>query len=425
MKRNRRCVSKVFVSVFMLSAIFFVTSCATTGGASYFSEKNAKKRLKSEYKIEFTNAELATQIRFSKDGKMLLIPPYQEMEKVFGYDSREMESLNSDTGDAFWVRLNKIIDREKMNMYAFQAARMYNWNGCVLYALYVADFINTYQAKCPKMINMETAPEWFKQLLAERRANPSFAMNEEQLEISALRVNVTAKNRSAQISWTTSDLIKGVQIEYFNFNKEDGYKNRISKVIKNKKQTSLVLKNLENYTVYQISFKFFDKDGEPVRGDHFKVTPCTGNKAKDYIKSSADFTDKNAYKFLTPEYKLALPWRFAKKISFSEDGKYIFFPRKWQKSEAVFNYTKEAMKYDDFAQWGRLNGVIEGNVFANFSANEYSGNVRWLLSLVDFMNLYEEKCPSLIDLRNAPKWFKDLMAERKKSGKSFVKDSLK
>ncbi len=568
MKRNRRCVSKVFVLVFMLSAMFFATSCATTGGAkakaySYFSDENAKARLKPEYKINFRCKKQVKQIAFSKDGKTLLLPPYQEVEKVFGYSEREIACLNDDTGnplwyrmnaiidgskfgahpvkvwnnkvlsilyladfintykakcpaminmdnapewfkkvleerkgvvtlikaayispaqlfteangkmrlspnykidftiqkkarqiafskdgknliipsykkaekvfnynrdqikilttghgDLLWYRLEKIIDDTKTGIIPFTAASMYHWDGCVLYSLYLADFINTYQAKCPQMINMTNAPKWFKNLCADRKGKSGFIRSKDQMDIQSLEVKITPKNKSILISWSASNLLSKVVIDY---SKEETRDVKKTKTLKNIKENYILLDGLENYKAYEGFVKFFDKNGKEAKSERLYTTTRTGDNNIDYVKTPADFKEVNGDKFLPAKYRLSVPWKFGTKMRFSKNGKSVLFIGKVQKAEKIFKFTHEELKYDDFPIWGRLSHVIDGNVYANSAVNNRGGNVYWILCLVDLFNVYRAKCPELVDLSNAPKWFTELMAERKKSGKSLAK----
>ena len=38
---------------------------------------------------------------------------YQEAEKVFGFDEKEIEWLNSNSGNKLWYRMNKVLNANK------------------------------------------------------------------------------------------------------------------------------------------------------------------------------------------------------------------------------------------------------------------------------------------------------------------------
>ncbi len=439
MKRNKRSVSMLIVAVFMLVASILMASCDNPAEMpkelkSYFNEENAKQELKEEYRVNFQIDKSKTQISFSEDGKNLLIPPYQEAEKVFSYSKDEIKTLNSKSGDALWIRINTIINKEKLKLYPFQAAKMHDWNGCVLYVLYLADFINVYQTKCPEMINMDTAPEWFKQLLAERKANPSFAKSNEQLAIDALTTNVVNKNESATVEWQNSDLVKSIVIILY----DDENDNLIEKqIIKDKNQSSLDFKNLKNLYSYWISIQFMDENGEPFYRngrpkEWVQITPRSGDDKKDFVQSIKEFTEENSSKLLTSKYMLATSWKDSDKFKFSEDGKNILMPE-YKAVESKLGYSNEQIdRIKENKMWGRLNSILNDkrpmaywNVGAKIGNEEVNGNIRWVLCLVDFLNLYQTKCPDIVDLSKAPKWFTDLMARRKAEGKSLVKVEFK
>ncbi len=429
MKRNKRNVSMLVVSVFMIGASILMASCDNLAEMpkelkSYFKEENAKEELKEEYRVNFETDKSKTQICFSEDGKTLLIPPYQDAEKIFAYNEDDITYLNSDSGDALWIRINMFINSSKMDMYPLQALRMYKAKGCVLYVLYLVDFINVYQKKCPEVVNMKNAPTWFKQLLAERRANPSFAKTDAQIAISNLTVKAKARNRKITVSWDESTYLGSVSIEYASIEDSD---NKTKKDITDMTKKEFIIDNLENYKAYEIMIGLLDKNNVKAKSKRFVVTPCTGNENEDYAQGPSDFTEENGDKFIKPEYKIKISWRLTKKqIIFStKKGNSILFPMHLQEAEKVFNYSKKEIAYTDFPNWGRLSHVLKKGFSANSSVNEYGGNVRWILGLADFFNVYQAKCTDLVDLSNAPKWFTDLMAKRKADGKSLAKAEYK
>ena len=105
----------------------------------------------------------------------------------------------------------------------------------------------------------------------------------------------------------------------------------------------------------------------------------------------------------------------------------ILVPNKFLKAENIFDYTKEEMGYEDIF-WTRMEKVLktedkQKSFFASIAGE--NGNVLWLLYCADFLNIYQKKLPGVVDLSNAPDWFKTLMEQRKNSPDSYVKDEYK
>ena len=64
-----------------------------------------------------------------------------------------------------------------------------------------------------------------------------------------------------------------------------------------------------------------------------------------------------------------------------------------------------------------MNKVLNTNKkqwpFQAAKTNDWGGNVLYILYLADFINVYEDKAPSMVDMTNAPNWFKEVLAYRK------------
>lgn len=416
--------------VFTIIVSTLFTGCETVGSGKggkqpYFSEKNEQKLLKSNQKIRFTTEGLSEKIQFTKDGKRLMLPfSYQEAEKVFGFDEEEIELLNSDSGNQLWTRMSKVLNTNKKQR-PWQAAEVNDWGGNVLYILYLADFINVYEAKIPSMVDMKNAPDWFKEVLSYRKTVPNYGKSAEDLLNAALNAKVEAGNKEVVVSWTTNKYLKGVIIEWYH----DRYQDR-QKIIITDGSTKYVFKDLKNLKPYRFRISFADNSGEIVKDSYWvNATPRSGDKNKDYIKGPSDFVNEKYELLLTENYNISCyDWgRDVNKLSFSEDGKMILVPNKFLKGENTFKYTTEEMGYKDIF-WTRIEKVLktedkQKSFFAS-TAGE-NGNVLWLLYCADFLSIYQKKLPDMVDLSNAPDWFKTLMEQRKDSPDSYVKDEYK
>ena len=425
-------MKKYFFSLAVFTIIIgtLFTGCETLESGKgekqpYFSEKNEQKFLRPEQQIRFTIEGLSEKIQFTKDGKRLMLPvSYQEAEKVFGFDEKEIEWLNSNSGDKLWSRMNKVLNTNK-KQWPFQAAKTNDWGGNVLYILYLADFINVYEDKAPSMVDMTNAPNWFKEVLAYRKTVPNYGKTERDFSINTLNAKIKAGNKEVVVSWTTNKYLKGVIIEWYH----DEYMNR-KKITITDGSTKYVFKDLQNLRPYKFKVSFADNSGEIIKETYWlRATPRSGDKNKDYIKGTSDFVNAKYELLLTEDYHISCyDWgRDVNKIAFSKDGKMILVPNKFLKAENIFDYTKEEMGYKDIF-WTRMEKVLktkdkQKSFFASIAGE--NGNVLWLLYCADFLNIYQKKLPGMVDLSNAPDWFKTLMAQRKNSPDSYVKDEYK
>lgn len=418
------------LAVFIIIVSTLFTGCETLESGKgekqpYFSEKNEQKFLKPDQKIRFTTEGLSEKIQFTKDGKRLMLPvSYQEAEKVFGFDEKEIEWLNSNSGDKLWTRMNKVLNTNK-KQWPLQAAETNDWGGNVLYILYLADFINVYEDKAPSMVDITNAPDWFKEVLAYRKTVPNYGKTERDFSINTLNAKIKAGNKEVVVSWTTNKYLKGVIIEWYH----DEYMNR-KKITITDGSTKYVFKDLQNLRPYKFKVSFADNSGEIIKETYWlRATPRSGDKNKDYIKGTSDFVNAKYELLLTEDYHISCyDWgRDVNKIAFSKDGKMILVPNKFLKAENIFDYTKEEMGYKDIF-WTRMEKVLktedkQKSFFASIAGE--NGNVLWLLYCADFLNIYQKKLPGMVDLSNAPDWFKTLMAQRKNSPDSYVKDEYK
>ncbi|WP_432891689.1 hypothetical protein [Treponema putidum] len=418
------------LAVFIIIVSTLFTGCETLESGKgekqpYFSEKNEQKFLRPERQIGFTIEGLSEKIQFTKDGKRLMLPvSYQEAEQIFGFDEKEIERLNSNSGDKLWTRMNKVLNTNK-KQWPFQAAKTNDWGGNVLSILYLADFINVYEDKAPSMVDMTNAPDWFKDVLAYRKTVPNYGKTEKDFSINTLNAKIKAGNKEVVVSWTTNKYLKGVIIEWYH----DEYMNR-KKIAITDGSTKYVFKDLQNLKPYRFIVSFADNSGEIIKETYWlRATPRSGDKNKDYIKGTSDFVNAKYELLLTEDYHISCyDWgRDVNKIAFSKDGKMILVPNKFLKAENIFDYTKEEMGYEDIF-WTRMEKVLktedkQKSFFASIAGE--NGNVLWLLYCADFLNIYQKKLPGVVDLSNAPDWFKTLMEQRKNSPDSYVKDEYK
>ena len=418
------------LAVFTIIISTLFTGCETLESGKgekqpYFSEKNEQKFLRPERQIGFTTEGLSEKIQFTKNGKRLMLPAsYQEAEKVFDFDEKEIEGLNSNSGDKLWYRMNKVLNANK-KQWPFQAAKTNDWGGNVLYILYLADFINVYEDKAPSMVDMTNAPDWFKEVLAYRKTVPNYGKTERDFSINTLNAKIKAGNKEVVVSWTTNKYLKGVIIKWYHNNYDDK-----EKVVITDGRTKYVFKDLQNLKPYRFKVSFADNSGEIIKETYWmRATPRSGDKNKDYIKGTSDFVNAKYELLLTEDYHISCyDWDSdVNKIAFSKDGKMILVPNKFLKAENIFDYTKEEMGYKDIF-WTRMEKVLktkdkQKSFFASIAGE--NGNVLWLLYCADFLNIYQKKLPGMVDLSNAPDWFKTLMEQRKNSPDSYVKDEYK
>lgn len=418
------------LAVFIIIVSTLFTGCETLESGKgekqpYFSEKNEQKFLRPEQQIRVTTEGLSEKIQFTKDGKRLMLPvSYQEAEKTFGFDEKEIELLNSDSYDKLWIRMNKVLNTNK-KPWPLQAASANNGTGNVLYILYLADFINVYEDKTPSMVDMTNAPNWFKEVLAYRKTVPNYGKTEKDFSINTLNAKIKAGDKEVVVSWTTNKYLKGVIIEWYHNNYDDK-----EKVVITDGRTKYVFKDLQNLRPYKFKVSFADNSGEIIKKTYWmRATPRSGDINKDYIKGTSDFVNAKYELLLTEDYHISCyDWgRDVNKIAFSKDGKMILVPNKFLKAENIFDYTKEEMGYKDIF-WTRMEKVLktedkQKSFFASIAGE--NGNVLWLLYCADFLNIYQKKLPGMVDLSNAPDWFKTLMAQRKNSPDSYVKDEYK
>ncbi|WP_253679006.1 hypothetical protein [Treponema sp. OMZ 788] len=421
--------------VFTIIVSLFFAGCETTGSGKegkepYFSEKNEQKLLKSNQKIRFTTEGLSEKIQFTKDGKRLMLPfSYQEAEKVFGFDEEEIERLNSDSGNKLWTRMNKVLNTNKKQM-PFDAAAANDWGGNVLYILYLADFINMYEAKLPEMVDMTNAPDWFKEVLAYRKTVPNYGKSDLDFELDKFIFTAKPGDKSVRLSWINIPAIKkfiikkGIGDEGFEILKavEDG-------------STEFKVKNLENLQQYSFGIEGFDDKDERVLRKWIFVT-VGSNIPENFVDKPSAFINKKADLLLNSKYKIGYRTD-SKKINkiyfYNKDNECnIIFPS-YQDSEDLFKYTdreKTNFKKKKSTQWVwlRLNKILnygKNYPYSSAEINDWGGNVRWILYLADFLNVYQAKLPNMVDLSNAPDWFKSLMEQRKDSPDSYVKDEYK
>ncbi|WP_253694836.1 MULTISPECIES: hypothetical protein [unclassified Treponema] len=421
--------------VFTIIVSTLFTGCETVGSGKggkqpYFSEKNEQKPLKPNQKIGFTTEGLSEKIQFTKDGKRLMLPfAYQEAEKVFGFDKEEIEGLNSNSGNKFWYRMNKVLNTNE-KQFASGAFNANNGMGNVLYILYLADFINMYEAKISSMVDMTNAPDWFKEVLEYRKTVPNYGKTDLDLELGKFIFTANPGDKSVRLSWINIPAIKkivikkGIGDEGFEILKtfEDG-------------STEFTVKNLENLKQHSFGIEGFDEKDERILRKWIVVT-VGSNIPENYADKPSAFINKKADLLLNSKYKIGYRTD-SKKINkiyfYNKDNECnIIFPS-YQDSEDLFKYTdreKTNFKKKQSTQWVwlRLNKILnygKNYPYSSAEINDWGGNVLWLLYCADFLNIYQKKLPNMVDLSNAPDWFKALMEQRKDSPDSYVKDEYK
>lgn len=261
------------LAVFTIIVSTLFTGCKTLESGKgekqpYFSEKNEQKFLKPEQKIGFTTEGLSEKIQFTKDGKRLMLPvSYQEAEKVFNFDEKEIKGLNSNSGNKLWYRMRKVLSPNKKQQ-PWDAAKTNDWGGNVLYILYLADFINMYEDKAPSMVDITNAPNWFKEVLAYRKTVPNYGKSDLDFELDKFIFTAKPGDKSVRLSWVNISSVKkfvikkGIGDEGFEILKtvEDG-------------STEFTVKNLENLKQHSFGIEGFDDKNERVLRKWIYVTP--------------------------------------------------------------------------------------------------------------------------------------------------------
>lgn len=261
------------LAVFTIIITTLFTGCETIENGKgekqpYFSEKNEQKFLRPEQKIRFTTEGLSEKIQFTKDGKRLMLPvSYQEAEQIFGFDEKEIEWLNSNSGNKLWYRMNKVLNANKKQK-PWDAAETNDWGGNVLYILYLADFINVYEDKAPSMVDMTNAPNWFKEVLAYRKTVPNYGKSDLDFELDKFIFTAKPGDKSVRLSWVNIPSVKkfiikkGIGDEGFEILKtvEDG-------------STEFTVKNLENLKQHSFGIEGFNDKNERVLRKWIYVTP--------------------------------------------------------------------------------------------------------------------------------------------------------
>ena len=153
--------------------------------AEELNEEKEQEILPEQYRIGFKVNKNSTKIAFSEDKKKIIIPGYQELERIFKYSDDEITILNSDSGDSFFIRMDKVLNT-KNKQAPWQGYLSNGYKSNVLYILYLADFVGLYQKKVPSMVDLTNAPDWFKELTAYRALTSSYAKTDEDLEIGSL-----------------------------------------------------------------------------------------------------------------------------------------------------------------------------------------------------------------------------------------------
>lgn len=389
--------------------------------AEELNEEKEQEILPEQYRIGFKVNKNSTKIAFSEDKKKIIIPGYQELERIFKYSDDEITILNSDSGDSFFIRMDKVLNT-KNKQAPWQAYLSNGYKSNVLYILYLADFVGLYQKKVPSMVDLTNAPDWFKELTAYRALTSSYAKTDEDLEIGSLNPKAEPGNEQVAISWNKISIVKKVVISWW-----IGEEKKTETITDDR--TSFVITGLENYIERYFYITFLGANDKELKKETISATPRTGNNSLDFAQGFDDFVNEKANLLLKPEHGIYINTDSAStKFYFKKTNRlYIVVPN-YQGNENVFNYTeeeKEAFKSNNTWNWlwNRMYKLInlEGrDPWENFNVNNRGSNVRWLLHIADLLNLYQAKLPDMIDLTNAPAWFKTLM-ETRKTGENFAK----
>ena len=195
-----------------------------------------------------------------------------------------------------------------------------------------------------------------------------------------------------------------------------------------------MINGLDNLKVYRFRITFFNIKGVKIKNvNSLSVTPGSQDQA-NYAATTSDFVNEKADLLLKKEYKMD-PWFKKNNLKFLfkaagndiSDGNNLEFPS-YTEAENIFNFTEEEKKLGFGLLDARIEKVLNCGQFVPSDCaelNDWGGNVRWLLYLADFLNVYQAKLPDMVDLSNAPAWFKTLMAQRKNLPDSYVKDEYK
>ncbi len=227
-------------------------------------------------------------------------------------------------------------------------------------------------------------------------------------------------NEQVTLRWGTSSIAKRFVLK----EEINGEYTEISGIDQTKRE--FIIKNLKNLINYKFEIYFYDKDNKEIKKENFTVMPRSGTEA-DYETDSNNFTEENANKLLKNDHYIDFYMTSTlKKIYFDKDknGNTIIILPSYQSEESVFNYSSEEREWiedtdtgDPF--WTRTDKVLDykGNldILDCWTINDYGTNVRYLLYLADFVNIYKEKITDMVDITNAPDWFKTLMETRKTS----------
>lgn len=134
------------------------------------------------------------------------------------------------------------------------------------------------------------------------------------------------------------------------------------------------------------------------------------------------FSEKNEQKFLRQDQQIRFTTEgLSEKIQFTKDGKRLMLPVSYQEAEQIFGFDEEEIEWLNSNSgdklWTRMNKVLNTNKkqwpLQAAETNDWGGNVLYILYLADFINVYEDKAPSMVDMTNAPDWFKEVLAYRK------------
>ncbi|UTC62443.1 fibronectin type III domain-containing protein [Treponema sp. OMZ 787] len=392
-----------------------------------FVNDKAHLLLKPEFKIDKFMHYPKEKFSFSKSNNdfNFEVPKYFSGEDELGYTDWDKERLKKDKYQLIWRRMAHVL--KYGDHYPSQSAYANNGGGNVRWLLYLADFLNLYKQKFPGMVDLKNAPEWFIQLMNSRKPEDSFAKTDEELQIASLNAKAEPGNKKAVISWTKPPAVKKVEISWWP-SEENTVKTFEGET------TVFEVAGLENYKNYYFTIKFVDNTNKLIKEVQVSATPRTGNDEEDFAQDPKHFVNDQAHRLLKPEYRLDIDLnRSQSKFYFSiyENGINFVFPG-YSDTEDILGYTpndkEEFEKNKSRLIWLRLQKILKSDNYhpSNYSSvNNRGGNVRWLLYLADFLNLYKDKLPGMVDLDNAPEWFIQLMNNRKGSNDSYINDIYK
>ncbi len=416
----------LLVLIAMLS-IGFISCNQGIIDSNPFSEYTENNEIPEENRIICKDDYSLDKITFSSDGKTISFPKYKDVESVIGYSPEIQNNMR-------WFR-------------RFYAVLNVNWaegkdigdvqpngsqNGKITWLLYVADFLNLYQEKVPSMLDMTNAPKWLTDLMEHRKTlSKTYAKSDYELDVAKLYFEAEEGDAKIKLKWCLPSIVKRFSV----FKQEiSGSYTEITGIAQN--ATEYTVSGLENMKNYKFKIYFYDKDDRFISRIKLTAMPYSGTDS-DYETDPNNFTEENANKFLK-EHKIDFKIDDdSTSIHFEEDSsgnKKIVIPR-YRPEEAAFSYSADEIEFlndtdsgDVF--WDRLKKVLDykGNpsAIACWEANNGKGNVRYLLYLADFVNIYNKKASAMVDITKAPEWFKTLMTTRSKIDKDsdYIKNEF-